>query len=994
MLEVRDLTKIYRGKKGADVRALDGISLKFPETGMVFLLGKSGSGKSTLLNVCGGLDSPTEGEIIVKGRSSRSFSGSDFDSYRNTFIGFVFQEYNILNEFSVEDNIALALELQGKSKKKNKRAIRELLREVDLEGYAKRKPNTLSGGQKQRIAIARALVKSPEIIMADEPTGALDSNTGRQVFDTLKRLSRDKLVIVVSHDREFAEIYADRIIELMDGRVISDVSKTEVEQRTLSESIYEVDGVLCIKGGTRLTDGELEKIRLFLQDSEGDILIAKNAADVESFKRSVRMTDGGNKEIFALTDETDTQAKEYKPEDSRFIRSKLPLRHAVRIGVSGMKRKPIRLFFTILLCTVAFMLFGVLSTMNFYNSEATFKETLPTSGVSVISLSKHFRQFETFYQNGEKGSTYEYATPTKLAESDISAFNEAHGTAAFGGSSVGWSMELNSIPSCYWSGGRISTVAYLPEGHSLRGNIKGKDGQVVYPQRDNEIAISSYIAELLVECGFYSPDGKLVSCQSTEELIGKKLRLQNTEFEIIGIFDSGIIPERYEKLKNITDSSEAQSDCQSFSSHLSDGLYLIVFTTEQLITEIGSDGKDNYFGGYNEEFRLLSSGLYQPNSDIIQYPEFSNAVYRSLSEVNILDACTWIGDARTTLADNEVILPDTLVYEFLMQNFELLFVGRDDIDPSSDERIMKLSENLNMLLSGGTVDMNGEPIPFTEEEEAALRAETMALLDTLNVTIEYGFRLFDLYENDYISGSSEKHRVAAVYPASKASLNELAIFSDGKAEEMWREQSAGISFYSETRTDYVTPENAIYTNMFLPYDGSRELTELCFSIYENKEFDESHSLMRVSGAFIYTLQMADELVELLSALFMWIGIVLAVFAILLFSNFISVSIANKKREIGILRAVGARGFDVFKIFFSESAVISIICILLSTVGSIAVCSFINSEMSEGLGISLFVFGPLSFLVLVAIAAVTATVATFLPVFNAARRKPVDSIRSL
>ena len=187
MLEIRNLVKVYKTKGGAEVRALDDVSVRFEEKGMIFLLGKSGSGKSTLLNLCGGLDAPDSGEIIIKGRSSKDFSQSDFDSYRNTFVGFVFQEYNILNEFTVEDNIALALELQGKNK--NKKQVREILKQVDLESFAKRKPNTLSGGQKQRVAIARALVKNPEIIMADEPTGALDSNTGKQVFDTLKKLS-------------------------------------------------------------------------------------------------------------------------------------------------------------------------------------------------------------------------------------------------------------------------------------------------------------------------------------------------------------------------------------------------------------------------------------------------------------------------------------------------------------------------------------------------------------------------------------------------------------------------------------------------------------------------------------------------------------------------------------------------------------------------------------------------------------------------------------
>ena len=291
MLEVLHLTKIYKTKGGAEVRALDDVSLKFPERGMIFLLGKSGSGKSTLLNVAGGLDDPSGGEIIVKGRSSKSFTQGDFDSYRNTFIGFIFQEYNILNEFSVEDNIAIALELQGKPK--DREAITKLLEEVDLTGYAKRKPNTLSGGQKQRIAIARALIKSPEIIMADEPTGALDSATGKQVFDTLKKLSRDKLVIIVSHDRDFAEQYADRIIELKDGKVLSDVSKTEEERREISENITSLGDTLTVKSGAELTEEDFLEIKEFLKGAKRDVVIATGERDLKTFREAARITEDG-----------------------------------------------------------------------------------------------------------------------------------------------------------------------------------------------------------------------------------------------------------------------------------------------------------------------------------------------------------------------------------------------------------------------------------------------------------------------------------------------------------------------------------------------------------------------------------------------------------------------------------------------------------------------------------------------------------------------------
>ncbi len=220
MIEVKNLTKIYNLQKSTEVIALNDISLNFNTTGLVFIVGKSGSGKSTLLNILGGLDSYTSGEIFVNGKSTKEFTQSNFDDYRNTYVGFVFQEYNLLEDLTVEKNISIALELQGINK--DSREIESILKEVDLEGYGERKPHELSTGQKQRVAIARALIKSPDIILADEPTGALDSENGKQLLELLKKLSKNKLIIVVTHDRDFAETYGDRIIEISDGNIISD----------------------------------------------------------------------------------------------------------------------------------------------------------------------------------------------------------------------------------------------------------------------------------------------------------------------------------------------------------------------------------------------------------------------------------------------------------------------------------------------------------------------------------------------------------------------------------------------------------------------------------------------------------------------------------------------------------------------------------------------------------------------------------------------------
>ena len=272
MLQIRNLTKIYKAKSGVEVKAVDNLSVDFPQKGMVFLLGKSGSGKSTLLNLIGGLDEATSGEVIIKGKSSKTFKASDFDSFRNTYIGFVFQEFNILEEYTVEKNIALSLQLQGT--KGDSQLIADILKEVDLEGYNLRKPNELSGGQKQRIAIARALVKRPEIILADEPTGALDSHTGKQVFETLKKLSKDKLVIVVSHDRDNANLYADRIIELKDGFIMSDLERTA--SGVLKDvPLIEVNPALFIvKKGTKLTPEERDRIVTLVENSQEDVIIS------------------------------------------------------------------------------------------------------------------------------------------------------------------------------------------------------------------------------------------------------------------------------------------------------------------------------------------------------------------------------------------------------------------------------------------------------------------------------------------------------------------------------------------------------------------------------------------------------------------------------------------------------------------------------------------------------------------------------------------------
>ncbi len=221
MLELKNITKTYPAG-GEPVEALKGISLKFRENEFVSILGPSGCGKTTMLNIIGGLDQYTSGDLVINGRSTKDYRDRDWDAYRNHSIGFVFQSYNLIPHQSVLQNVELALTLSGVGKAERRRRAKEALEQVGLGNQLRKKPGEMSGGQMQRVAIARAIVNNPDIILADEPTGALDTETSVQVMEILKEIAKDHLVIMVTHNPELAETYSTRIVKMLDGRILSD----------------------------------------------------------------------------------------------------------------------------------------------------------------------------------------------------------------------------------------------------------------------------------------------------------------------------------------------------------------------------------------------------------------------------------------------------------------------------------------------------------------------------------------------------------------------------------------------------------------------------------------------------------------------------------------------------------------------------------------------------------------------------------------------------
>ena len=235
MLELRKITKIYATDDFKQT-ALDNVSITFKKNEFVSILGPSGSGKTTMLNIIGGLDEYTDGDLIINDVSTKKYKDTDWDSYRNHSIGFVFQSYNLIPHQSILQNVELALTLSGVSKQERRKRAKEALDKVGLSDHINKRPNQMSGGQMQRVAIARALVNNPDIVLADEPTGALDSKTSEQIMELLKEVAEDRLVIMVTHNAELAEKYSTRIVELRDGQIINDTDPVEEEERKVKKN--------------------------------------------------------------------------------------------------------------------------------------------------------------------------------------------------------------------------------------------------------------------------------------------------------------------------------------------------------------------------------------------------------------------------------------------------------------------------------------------------------------------------------------------------------------------------------------------------------------------------------------------------------------------------------------------------------------------------------------------------------------------------------------
>ena len=386
MIIIKELTKIYKSKYASPCRALDNVSFTLPDKGMIFILGKSGSGKSTLLNLLGGLDSITSGDVIANGNSLVNFTEKEYAEYRNSYVGFIFQDYCLIESFTVKNNILLSLDIQGKE---DENRLEEIANKLDIVDLLDRFPKELSGGQRQRVAIARAIIKNPELILADEPTGNLDSLSARQVLETLKTISKEKLVLVVSHNPDDAEKYGDRIIEIADGKIINDYERNP----EASAEVVITEERIIIPEKKRLSEEELQNI-------------------------NARLERGGCKLEQSSTLFTPTEKIQVTPSSQpcvKLFKSKITPKKSLEISYSFLKKKLPSFILSVVMVSLIIIMFGLCQLFASFDQDATLNRAIKESESEVLVLQKGYIMNKAINKLSTDGLV-------EVKESDVNAF--------------------------------------------------------------------------------------------------------------------------------------------------------------------------------------------------------------------------------------------------------------------------------------------------------------------------------------------------------------------------------------------------------------------------------------------------------------------------------------------------------------------------------------------------------------------------------------------
>lgn len=885
MFLINNVTKIYKSKKCENTKALNNVSLKFGNKGLIFILGRSGSGKTTFLNIIGGLDKYDSGEIIFNDKSFNKFKSKDYDFFRNTNVGFVFQDFNLFEEYNVYQNIELAVNLQKSKIKKDRIDI--LLKNIGLESFGKRKINELSGGQKQRVAIARAIVKKPSIILADEPTGSLDFETGNQILELLKKISKEKLVIVVSHDIEAAKKYADRIIEMKDGTIINDIGNNSSE----------------------------------------------NDDDVYSCKKS-----------------------------------KLPFISTLKFALANLKVNKIRLAFSIILTGIALTFFGMSKILSEYNIPYSHAETMKKENNTLIAINKNVQKADGAY--AARSGVY-----LPFLEDDINKVEFMLKKDTYkmynlfeGGSSVNFDIprKIDSNTPIYYnylfSQINFVELSEFDDFEEFNVNIIGN-----FPEKYDEIVIHKYLADYIIYNGIYlyTKDNKkeIYYPKSYEEIIAdaKEIKLGSTKVKIVGIVDDDL--STYDSLKSSTyntDNANIQNLSEIFVTTYGE-INKIIFVKEGFKDNVVLNKNDIMDNNYFQFSINIGDVGFPINSDCKLLDE-KIKVYNGTKDID-LDSLN-----KDEIVINEEYLDMLTNYalsEELSKYINLKIQEQEDAIKEQNEMIDKVDEIL-------------EENPDADISEYVIK-------DVIIKTEED-------YKNDYIYNYLNENNIIGSYVS-------IIIFDNEKRVNKKIENDIGnlkiVGYIDNGTTFYIS------NNILEPYiHGKYEIMKLYFNennydmlikIFRNIPID--NSLYTTETSYSSNIISAIDILEKISLVSFYACIVFFIFASMLIINFIGITVTNNKKQIGILRAIGARKIDVLRIYTFEGLVVGLLSFIIALIICIICTKVGNMIFTQKL---LFSIEPIMFnlSIIIKLLLVTLTISffsTILSISKINKMKPVDAI---
>lgn len=985
MLEIRNIVKNY--ETGSEtVHALKGVSIAFRESELVSILGQSGCGKTTLLNIIGGLDQYTSGDLIINGQSTKQYKSADWDIYRNHSVGFIFQSYNLIPHQSVLSNVELALTLSGVSKAERRRRAKEALEKVGLGNQLNKRPNQMSGGQMQRVAIARALVNDPDILLADEPTGALDSETSIQIMELVKEIAKDRLVIMVTHNPELAEKYSTRIVKLLDGRIVGDSDPFDPAKEPAHSEVRK----------TEVTKGQKTSMSFLtaLSLSKNNLMTKKGRTFLTSFAGSIGII--GIALILSLSN----GVQEYINSVERSTLASFPvsIQHETVDYTSLMtsmmnvrdnaeeNRDPDRIYTNDISTEMMKTMLSEMQT----NNLAEFKEYLESDpdGISASIEEIQYSYDSNLYIYGHS------------ADGDIMQINPSTVMSAMMGQSMAdnVSQMTNTYSSLMGSSSMSSYDAFreLLSTDMLKTEYEVLAGRL--PEAYNEVVVLVTDRNELSDVTLYTlglrDQGELEGMMSSV-MAGESFDLDTGDLsfsydDLMGMeFSMLTAPEFYQKNDDGT-WTDMRSDSEFMEQAAENGLKLKVVgilkpDADSLISSTNSGGigythaLTEYMIDKTNSSELVKEQKENPDVDVftgIEFPKADEEEEQPMSQSEAMEMLTGMltEEQRTKL--NEGIMA-ALTEEQQAQIQSAMMGMVSDEQMNSIMMGVLTPEQLTQLQSGADVNSL-----LTDAQKAQMSAQIAASL-----TAEQNAELSAM-----MNGMVDPTKMYTIF------MQVLTTDQLRQLMDMTKEPETTDATYDGNLKLLGVAELSEPSSMKIyatDFESKEKITQLIEKYNDSKIADDNQA--DVINYTDYVGLMMSSVSDIINAisyiLIAFVAISLIVSSIMI-GIITYISVLERTKEIGILRAMGASKRDISNVFNAETLIVGFSAGVIGIAVTLLLNIPINIIIENITGIANVALLPWQGgVILVVISMLLTLIAGLVPAGVAAKKDPVEALRT-